>query len=245
MGWAILRHAIAMVWRNLGAALRVSVVPLLLELLASAPSLGLFGADSARLGGWALIPLLAALLAFAWTAVAWHRFILLEERPGLVPPIHLPLILAYTGRLILLGLVVIVAAMIVAIPLLLAVAVLGIEGADVRSGAGFPAVILVATILLGWFATRLSLSLPAGAVGRPMHFRESWRKTSSTSGAILVTAVALPLLDALLSLSLVRGLEPGPVASILYILGRQAIALFGLSILTTLYGHLMEGRALG
>jgi len=99
--WAILSHSIKMVVNNFGVALRMST-PLIGAMVLSLILFGqeVFGGSTyysmeidplydpvneVNVGLATLIQAIAAL----WVAVAWHRYILLEEKPdGLLPALH-------------------------------------------------------------------------------------------------------------------------------------------------------------
>ena len=92
---------------------------------------------------------------------------------------------------------------------------------------------------------RLSLSLPAAALGEPMGFGASWGATKGAGGDILVLAI-LSVVAAV-----VIDLPPAfifPNLTILAVAWQFAtgwvILMVGVSILTTLYGHYVERRPL-
>ena len=100
MGWDIVRHSFAMLFRNFGNALRISVGPILIALVAGFLILGVFGSNldalpqdieqgqlPPEIAFAVLLILLLFIFVSAWIAVAWHRFILLEDYPGLLPPL--------------------------------------------------------------------------------------------------------------------------------------------------------------
>jgi hypothetical protein len=122
MGWQIVKHSFLMLWRNLANALKVSVGPVILAIVISGLALSFSGASPAMLAYGMVsgeLPASAALalvfvlivmvFAFAWIAVSWHRFILLEEYPGLLPAIANRPIWTYAGLSVLLGLVMLAA----------------------------------------------------------------------------------------------------------------------------------------
>lgn len=247
-GLDIVRHGVDMLLRNLGPALRVSVGPFLLGLavaaLLAALGLGGLGLDPAAgevegglglaLGGFLSATVL--LFAFSWVAVAWHRFILREETPGLLPPLRADLVWPYLGRSILIA----IALILVAIPLSL---VLGLVAGTSRSVAA--AVMgLVMALVLGWIGTRLSLVLPARAVERPMTFGESWAATAPASSAVFGAVLALALLNVVLGLLFGAIFGENLLSALLSLAVQWFTTMLGLSVLTTLYGHLVERRPL-
>jgi hypothetical protein len=251
-GVAILRHGLSMLLRNLGPALRVSVGPFLIAIVAVvallllASGLGVVGLDPATgtvtaaptvLVLLALVAVLVVLVVFSWVAVAWHRYILKEEPPGLLPPFRADLVWPYLGRSVLLALILIVAA----IPLSL---VLGLVAGSLGSVAAAVVMGLALSLVLGWIGTRLSLVLPARAVDRPMTFGESWAATAPASGAILAVVLILALLNMVLGTLFTAILGENLLSAILDLIVQWFTTMLGLSVLTTLYGHLVERRPL-
>ena len=241
MGWEVVRHAAGMIWRNLGPALRVTVGPgllggMLLGILLTF-AVAVVASDGPRLlvvlAGAAMLA--ALLVTFAWSAVAWHRFVLLEEPAGVFPPFDWTRVGPYAGRSLLLGLMVGIAV--------LPLAYLGTQ--VLGPGSGTEVVLSLSLgVLAGWALTRLSLALPAAAVGRRLSFGESWQATAPASGAVLVTALALVGLNLAVTLP-VLGRPPGdPLSLAVSIAGGWVTGMLGLSVLTTLYGHLVERRPL-
>lgn len=250
MGWQIVKHSLSMLFRNLSDALKVSVGPILLAIMLSTVALALtgFGPDAMAMSIQRGVLPPGAIMAFvfvfvvmvftfAWVAVAWHRFILLEEYPGLLPTLSDRPIWAYAGRSLGLGLLM----LLVMLPVILISGTLaGLLGSGMAVGAvmGF-GVGLVFTYL--WL--RLALILPAVAVGKPIQLTESWAITRDFSGHILNAAAILVVLN--VGASLVTGLLGFGIIGLLAELAISWVTLMaGTSVLTTLYGILVEKRAL-
>jgi len=105
---------------------------------------------------------------------------------------------------------------------------------------------LVAGVAFLWLALRLSLVLPAAALGHVMSVRESWRATEPLAGTLWALAVLLAVVNTLLGViaSMLPPADPGlrlMLDSAIYLIE----GLVFVSMLTTLYGHLVEGRELG
>ena len=101
IGWQIFVHALRMVFGNFKQVLQITIGPALIAVAAmivmalmtrgsSEPVY--YGAEGPPpdLGGGLVLPVLVAFLIvfaiFLWVAVAWHRYVLLEEYPnGLLP----------------------------------------------------------------------------------------------------------------------------------------------------------------
>lgn len=245
-------HSVRMVLNNFNVALRIST-PLIAIMLfgyfvlgdSSTAALGdgSFGGDNldADFSAGAALSVFLQVVVSLWVAVAWHRFILLEETPsGYVPPFHGNRVLAYFLKGLLLFIIVFAAAL-----------VLGFGGGMMFVvetlvtyilGAVLIGVMLVAIIVI---SARLYVILPAAAVGEPLSLRQAW---DATDGMTLPIVLAYILLVLVL---MVGGLLIGVVAAFTGIIGTilliafNAVAtLFSLSLLTTVYGVAIEGRSI-
>ncbi len=254
MSWLIVRHAFQMVFGNIADALRVSVGPVLILAAIFFGVIRIFGLQAdffneiqvnpdlaQRAFPAALILIVAYLLVFAWVAVAWHRFVLLEEYPGYLPALNGRPIVPYLVKTILLALVL----MAIMLPLLL---LLGLALGPVLMAAP-----LVGSILLGlfigavfsYFWLRFAICLPATAVGVPMKIGASWTASaplSSTIFGVTLIITALNILATVIAEQL-SGLS-GALGTVANLAVTWVTMMVGVSILTTLYGHLVEGREL-
>ncbi|UOA14292.1 MULTISPECIES: hypothetical protein [Sulfitobacter] len=184
---------------------------------------------------------LAGILGYALMAVLWHRHVLLdrdatgtEVRPGA------RLFWSYVWRAIVLGFVQFLAAIPIGIAMLL------VGGLTGSSPAALLLIGLVAGVAFLWLALRLSLVLPAAAMGHVMAVSESWRATEPLSRTLWALAVLLAVVNTLLGViaGMLLPADPGlrlMLDSVLYLIE----GLVFVSMLTTLYGHLIEGRELG
>ena len=229
--------------------LRVSVGPTLLGILAFFLIVAVLGVGFGEAietanpeempPGVALAALLGLVLFVfisAWVAVAWHRFILLEEYPGLLPALTGRPVWPYAGRSILLGLLLLA----LLIPAIIVVAVLaaalgGSPALDALLGLG-------AIMYFSYMSLRLGLVLPATAIGRPMGFRQSWMATEPYATAILGTSVIIVLING--AVPQVSALLPNPLRSMLDLAAGWVTVMLGISVLTTLYGVIIERRDL-
>lgn len=265
----LLLHAIRMITDNITEALKASVGPmaiLLALLLIVAVLMGLpLGAigeigtmgpmmegDGAmgqpspeqmmmagKLGLFSIIGLALYLLVFCWIAVTWHRFILLGEYPSwLTSPAGLPIgpYLWTSLKLVLLMIVIFIPVSVVIgfviSPLMMA--------SPWLAGA---VLFLLLGGLFGFLWMRLALGLPAAAIGEHLGIRESWKRTSSFSGPIFGVALLLILMNLVLGLpSLLVGANL--LGALLEIIVQWFTIMVGVGILTTLYGHIVEGRPL-
>ncbi|ABD52985.1 hypothetical protein [Jannaschia sp. CCS1] len=264
-GYQLLRHVIAQVFGNLGAAARITVIPILLAyaicgvILYSIVGAFLFEmasqgpilpgqpqpipfsseAEAATFAGRFFLAILLCLPIFlvfyAWAAVGWHRYVLLEELPsGVTARWSWPIIKGYVGavlRLILMSLLIAFAAAIV-IGILLSV--IPSPGLAVFLQVG-------TTIGFTWIFTRLGLVLPSAALGIYMKMGDSWSATAPVSSAILLPIIVIPL--AFFLLSAASGLL-GIIGLVLTLVLIWIQLLVNLALMTTLYGNLIEGRQL-
>jgi hypothetical protein len=112
---------------------------------------------------------------------------------------------------------------------------------------GFLAAIaaLAAALIVGY---RFAPLLPASAVGQPLTFGAAWEATKGATSAIVVLAIVSAVASFVIDLpALVLGLAgpPGHILGLIWMLGTGWVKmLVGVSILTTLYGHYVEGRAI-
>ncbi len=261
-GMEVVQHGVSMLLRNLVPAIRISVGPVLIAIvviaLLAALGLGSFSTLLATGGGaemseeeamatlsqfgWgtvfgSLVAAVVWIFALSWVAVAWHRYVLLEERSGLLPPLRQDLVWPYIGRTILLALIMIL----LAIPVMFVLGLLlGISDSNVMLFI----VGVLTWLVLGWVAMRLSLVLPARAVDKPMSFGESWSATAPASGGILVIVLVLGVLNMVLGWLIPGIFGANIVSALLSLVVQWFTAMLGLSVLTTLYGHLVERRTL-
>jgi len=257
MALQIVLHTLKMIFRNLSQALRVSVGPYLILIVLSLLVFAVFGASAERIvvgdptaalpagfGSLLLIPLF--LFVTSWVAVSWHRFILKEEYTGLLPAVNDRPIWAYAWKAILLALII----MLVAIPLVLILGVLTVPLASVGAGEGGFSIVAILTfmmvfVLISVVSLRLGVALVGTALGQPMPFRDAWSSTAPVNGTIIGVAVLLGILNAVVSLVLIPMTYAIPlIASIISLAINWLTMMVGISILTTLYGHVIEKRPL-
>lgn len=246
-GWQIFMHSVRQVTGNFEAALKVSLIPMLIQ---SAVSLLLLGGSMqmdrngmmAGFGAAALVVMAVVMITSIWIAVNWHRFVLLGEEPaGYVPTFSTDKIMAYFLRS--LG---IVGVMVVAL------VVVGMIGGAISAGffrIGGQTLGLIAMAVIVWLPLtllgfRLSAALPGSALGAASDFLSGWNATRGANGDIAVLAVISVVAN--LAITVVGSALSGiPVLGIgIGFLTSWLVTMVGLSILTTLYGHYVEGRAL-
>lgn len=260
MAWQIVKHAFQMIFNNFGQAVRVSLVPMILLMVAwgvllsvSGVPISAIGAEQnpEELGNVGLLSLLLILagLVFtmfvaSWVAVAWHRFILLEEYSGYLPATAERPIWGYVGKSALLAVILAVAA----IPLSF---IVGFMTAGFLNASGqIPTpVAVIAGLALGtvmgflWF--RMAICLPAKAIGKDMTFGQAWSATARLSGTIFGMTVIIVALN--IGVGVILGALFGgiPLISTVFEIAINWLStMVGICVLTTLYGHLVEGRPL-
>jgi hypothetical protein len=243
-GWKIFSHSVFLLNHNFKDALRISS-PLILAMVLSfvmggANATGTIGTGAIGSGGSpneTLSILLQVLTGIAglWVAVAWHRFVLLEEHGGTLPAFHGRRMLSYFVVILLLIFVLALVG--------------GAAGALIGLAFGVSTLLFMVGILAifvsaFWIFYRLSPMLPAAALGRSLGPAEAWGKTTGLSGAILVSGLSLIVASLLggavamlvmFQISIVMGV-------ILLGLLQWAYTMVGISILTTIYGMAIEGR---
>ncbi|NDV98208.1 hypothetical protein [Salipiger sp. PrR002] len=240
-GWRIFLHSLRMVIDNLGTALRVSLVLYLVQVASQIATYlhpmqtDASGGPVTVIGVPALVLVVLAVLASLWIAVAWHRFVLTGETPrGWLPRWHGGEILGYFGRSIMIGLVIFLGLMVAAIPVALISA--GLPGLA-------PILVFGLVGLGGYLFFRLGLILPAAAVGERLSLKDAWKATKDDDGAVITLALVVIGGSLLVELPALIDDTAGSIINLVYGLVINWFAtMIGISILTSLYGHFIEGR---
>lgn len=253
LGWKLFTRAVSLLIENLAEALRVSALPYLVVIAVSVWVAGRYpgmeelaridadamAADVAlpqagAIGAYVLLALVNVVVSL-WIAVAWHRYVLLDERPtGFLPQMRIGAILGYLWLSILIGLLVLVTIMVATIPL-------GVLAVTIPFLAGLiPVVALFAAMLVFY---RLSLVLPARAVEREMSFGEALRATGGHNDTVVVLALLTVAFSLLLQVpTMLDDQAPGMISAVYQGVVGWIGLMVGVSTLTALYGHLVEGR---
>ena len=183
-----------------------------------------------------------AVCGYALLAILWHRHGLSDGQAGW-PPVRI--VLGYMWRVLLISLIQVLISIVLVIPLLISIA-------SATPDAGQPSLpaMLLTTFLTGllliWLSLRLSLVLPAAALGERMSFSESWSITAPLVRPLWGVAALLAALNTLLSglLGLIGSSSPAltlMVEAPVYV--AQGLLIF--SVLTTLYAYLVQDRPMG
>ncbi|MFD2738514.1 hypothetical protein ACFSUD_02930 [Sulfitobacter aestuarii] len=174
-----------------------------------------------------------ALLGYALVAILWHRHVLLDGPEQLRPDGGI--VLSYIWRAILVGLV----QMAISIPVIFLISAFGASGMPV-SLLG-----ILAAVFFVWVALRLSVILPAAALGETMTIRQSWETTAPSALPLLWLALWLLVINSLISAGIALLVTPAtPFGIALGTLAYLVEGLIFISVLTTLYGHLVQRRPL-
>ncbi len=249
-GWKIFTHSLRMVFRNFGAALRISGVLYLVQMAANLALLRRYGPaiEGMQAGqmpppgflGASLLAALIAVIAELWVAVAWHRYVLCEERPStLIPPFKGTAIARYLGNSILIGLMALLAAVIGGV-------VAGFVGGLLFGVFGVRLFMTIGALGPALYVLyRLSPVLPAVALGRSMSFAQARAATEPANAAIMQLAAIGMALGLVVQIPVFLNDQPASIMGLIYsnVLG-WVYMMTGVSILTTIYGHYVEGRDL-
>ena len=247
-------HAVNSVQNNLAYAFRISWPWYAVLAVVSIVTFGLLGMLAAG-GNADLMPygvffiVLLSFVAFASIAVNWHRYILLDEVPRAGDLFRLDgKTWRYLGNLILIGLIMLLLGAIVMVPLAL------LAGAITSSVVVSVVVILglIVFLFLAIFSFRLSVKLPAVAIGRQdftfSHALAATRGNTLQLFLILLFQVVLAIAASLFLLFLnfvtafihpIFGLAVGMLVQLFI---NWILTIFGITILTSLYGFFVEGR---
>lgn len=240
--WHIFIHSVRQVFGNFNAALRMSAAIYVAQAaiaLAFGPPVPAAGTDAAQtpegLFGLA-VTVFAFLVGSLWIAVAWHRYVLrVEDAPGAVPPFHGARMADYFVKSILIGLI--AGAVGAVVGMLVAFLLVPLMGP--AAGSLVPMVVMVPVFVVLY---RFSAILPGIAMGEPVRFTAGWEATAGETGTMVGLAAISALASVLLGLPL---LMLGGILALLWEFVANWVQLMvGISILTTLYGHYIEKRAL-
>lgn len=199
------------------------------------------GASTARSGGAYIAALAAFVLSYAMMAILWHRYTLHDM--GTQKPISLKLVLGYVWRALALTAIQIFFYLALLIPL-----IIHLRSSNASAAAPALLSILLSTfvtqLVLLWLSLRLSLILPAAALGQSISMKMSWHYTEPVTRPIWGVAAILALANTLITslFTLIGQSSPSQRLMIempVYVL--QGLLIF--SVLTTLYSLQARKRA--
>lgn len=250
-------HAINSVRHNIAYAFRISwpwyliVIPLTIavSLVLSYAA----GGDLMQNQGLAFLNnMVSGLLlgfAFASIAVNWHRYILLDEVPDSRGILRLDdTVLRYFGNIILIFIILVAAGFLVGIPLGIIAALTSLAASQL-----FPILLFIIIVpIAGTIAMRLSVKLPAVALGRAnFRLKDAFAVTRGNNMPIFLVALfeIVCFLGSLFLIGLLAAalnkLNPALAIAVAYVLHFAAnwlITIFSITVLTSLYGFFVEGR---
>ncbi|CAN5133904.1 hypothetical protein BH10PSE7_BH10PSE7_41460 [soil metagenome] len=244
--WAAFSHAVSSVRDNLKIAFRVSW-PWYAVLGISTAIIRLAWGEPASDAHPDIVPalVLAALIlvSSAGIAVNWHRYILLDDIPhgGMLLRFD-GLMWRYLGNLLLIGLLIFIAM----IPFSLVAALLNAQP------PGLVAAFFVALPFAGLLFLRLGIKLPAIALGRnDFGFQDAWRATAGNGwqivqlfllniGAAILVSFAIYLIEQVIELASPQA--AGFVSFAVEFVANWIFTIFGITILTSLYGFFIQNR---
>lgn len=243
-GLRIFSHSVFLLNHNFKDAVKISW-PLLVMILLRLTLVGsrdLAGGDgdlnSVQIGD--VLQIVGSAFVGVWVAVAWHRYVLLEEVAGPLPPFRGRSMLAYFVTFFWIFAAVVIIALLLAFVL---VAVVPMQPNTVGTIASGMIGVLVAVLGI-WLFYRLSPLLPAAALGETLSIREAWAVTAQISWAVLLAVLIWGL--AVLAIGAVVQFVLTPISFPIGMLAsgllNWASTMVGISILTTIYGIAVEGR---
>lgn len=252
---ACISHALNSVRNNIGYAFRISW-PWYLVLAAMNIAIyaisGVAVTAEAEINFGIYIPLvivavIVTILAFASIAVNWHRYILLDQVPVGAELFRLDgLTWRYVGNVWLIGLIVGLVFLAGMLPLMLLAGLADAIGVVAFFiGLGGFVFVMISTY-------RLSVKLPAIAIGRrDFALRDAWAATRDNKLPILLVilfqfllffGVAIVFLALDFTLALIGPTITLVISQLIQAFLGWLLAIFNVTILTSLYGFFVEGR---
>lgn len=255
MSWQIFVHSVRQVFGNLEGALRVSAVLTIAQIVVTLTLGRALLADQATLQtmmlegnfDWAgyAITTLVLVLSGLWIAVGWHRYVLTNEQPGFVPKLRFDRMMGYFGKSILIGLLIVPVAMVTG--LIAGLALVPLLGDAMVSQPVLAMVLFGLLVYLpaGIVAMRLSAALPGVALQAGVSVFAGWKATEGQTGTIVGVVLISIVGSGLLMLPTLFVFVPMSLPALIWQFVMQwVMVMVGVSILTTLYGHYVEGRPL-
>ncbi len=245
LGWKLLRHSIMQVFGNFGPLVRISALlylpqAILEEFPDIARSIGQGPIEPKVYALWFLVYLAVFFVSSSWIAIAFHRYVFVGEHPdGILPVYYGDILPAYLWRAGQIAAAVVIPMLVIAgaANVLLTGHMLAVRTVGAYLGA--------AAMVFAIFFYRLCPALSGDILGRPMTFRQAWRATakagvsivvmylSFVAGTTVIEYVVTPLVQSVLPLSVVWNSVFG-----------WAKLMIGFSLMITVYGHYVQGRAL-
>ncbi len=245
-GFTIYMHAVRMVLGNWQQALRFAALPMAIGIIAAlfldttaifaspSPEQMLEQANSPGFFARQLVFVFLLVFLSLWVTVNWHRYVLMEEYPNSwLPEFRTAQVLSYFGKCIQMALL----AFACMLPVML---LIGVLGGGLSVFLMFGAVLLMS---VGMY--RVISVLPAAAIGKPLTFHEAWISTKDANldiiAILFISFVVQLIIQAIASLI---GLAIPLLGVVIGLIASAVLALIGVSVLTTFFGHYVEGRDL-
>jgi hypothetical protein len=254
-------HAWRMIFGNLAQALRASVGPfavLAVAIVAWAYISNAVVDPMATPKWWVIVGWLVIfflwLFVLGWVAVTWHRYVLLQEKPAILPNARGLPIWSYARQLVK----VIFLGILILLPVVFILSFImpssgGARGLQVNIAAPYQVGVswihnlasIVISVVFGWIGLRWSLALVARALGQSLDLSESWDDTTDMSGVLLgLSAIFVGLRICVTMCSIVAVMVSPVLGVIVEFLAAWVMLMLGISVLTTVYAHLVEERPL-
>jgi|GEM_PF-6229706 len=245
-GWAIFRKSITQIVYNLSDALKISgplwvIIYLITYLIQQSVSTQSGTPEIST--GLAFVIFLSSMLVicgFCWVAILWHRFMLLNEgSDDLVGKWNGSRVWSYFKYLFLIGMTILI---IVIIPYAIFIFIFGYV--LVINPAFALIFAMIVSVIFYYLSLRFGLVLPSIALDNPVTLSDSFSQTGFCKGAILVASILL-VGSSIVVGQLVRlsGIDQYTF-QLPSLLTNWFFTMTGISILTTLYGFLVEKRQL-
>ena len=175
-------------------------------------------------------------IAMSWIAIAWHRFVLLEETSSqLFPNLNAGRLISYLGKTLAL---VFMIAIGLAIPLAVISTLLSAAGLATL----MPLVSLGLFVCIYYFFFRAGLVLPAIALDQRITFSESFQTTKELSQSIWGIALIVVGMSSIAAILLGQIMPNNILGVLANAIVQWLMVMISASLLTTLYGHAVEHR---
>lgn len=194
-----------------------------------------------------------AALLLTWLIVAWHRYVLLDEQPvAIFPRLSLVPVISYFLMALIYGIIIGVLTFIATFLLSILMGVIAVS-AYVGGASILPIQMIIYAFVIGLFiivpitvfSFRLTSTLPAFALGAPVGFLDGWIATRHNGGSIIVVSVFSVLaFGAEFAVRAYLAVYYPEMAFLWQMVVGWIAVMVSASILTTLYGHYIEGRPL-
>lgn len=250
---ALLVKSVAMPIQNFGAVIRIFAIPMAvyaacvtyaarLSMSGFAQDPGIEYGEFASLFIRVFLPILAGLFFLVWGVVGWHRYVLNEGPAKWLTPVGMRNFLRY----VLDSLAITLLMALIAIPVLFILSSV--------LPAAYTAIVILnpfATLLMFWVFLRLSPLLPSSAIDKRTGLGGAWRATSKGRLALLWVGVVWVVINnlgtrALDNLGMTQLVTEGSLG-VFVAAEMVSLAIFGMwgvSLITTIYGYFVEDRAL-